>query len=243
MSLAGRLFNVFATPGDVFQEVATGPPSTANWLVPALLSLVISWLSVWLIFSQDSIQHQLSEMTERALHPQLESGRMSEQQFEQSVKMAGFFQKAMGIAGPLFAAFLSPFWWGLILWLVGSKAMKGGFPFMKAVEAAGLSNMISVLDGIIRTLMIVGMGDLFASPSLSLLVHPFDPQNTVHSLLALVNVMTFWVLTVRAVGVAKLSGGSLAKALAWVFGIWIGYNGFFIGLGLGFKALMKHVTG
>ena len=37
MSLAARLLNVFATPGDVFDDVKVAPASTANWLVPALL--------------------------------------------------------------------------------------------------------------------------------------------------------------------------------------------------------------
>ena len=43
MSLVGRLLNVFATPGDVFQEVKAAPETAANWLVPALILIAVSW--------------------------------------------------------------------------------------------------------------------------------------------------------------------------------------------------------
>ena len=77
----------------------------------------------------------------------------------------------------------------------------------------------------------MGLGNIYAAPGLMLLVKDFDPQNTVHGLLGILNVMTFWVLAVRAIGLARLSGASFAKAAAWVFGIWAAYTGFFIGLG------------
>ena len=110
---------------------------------------------------------------------------------------------------------------------------------MKAVEVVGLANMVSVLDVIVRTLLIVGLGNLYAAPSLMLLVKEFDPQNTVHSLLALVNVMTFWLLAVRAMGLARLTGVSFIKAALWVFGIWAAYTALLIGLASVAKVALK----
>jgi hypothetical protein len=247
MSLAGRLFNVYATPGDVFDEVATAPVSAANWFAPALILLAVSWISVFLIFSQESIKHQLSEMTAAAIQKQVDQHHLSEQQAEQArqagEKWAGISSRVGGFVGPLFAAFLTPFWWGLILWMVGAKVFKTQLAFMKAVEVAGLANMIGVLDAVLRTLLILGMGNLFASPSLALLVKDFDPQNTYHSLLSLVSVMTFWVLAVRSIGLSRLTGVSCVKAAVWVFGIWAAYTGFFLGLGAAIKLALKRVTG
>ena len=99
-------------------------------------------------------------------------------------KWAGISAKIGAGLAPVFAGFVTPFFWGLIVWLVGAKVLKGNFPYMKAVEVVGLANMVSVLDVIVRTLLIVGLGNLYAAPSLVLLVKEFDPQNTVHSLLA-----------------------------------------------------------
>ena len=118
----------------------------------------------------------------------------------------------------MFAGFVTPFLWGLIVWLVGAQFFKGHFPYMKAVEVVGLANMVGVLDVIVKTLLIVGLGNLYASAGPVLLVKEFDPQNPVHALLAAVNVMTFWLLAVRAIGLARLSGASFAKAAVWVFG-------------------------
>lgn len=133
-------------------------------------------------------------------------------------------------------AFITPFWGGLILWLVGSFALKAPFPYLKAVEIAGLANMILVLDVVVRTLLVLITGNLFATLSLTLVVKDFDPQNTLYSLLALVNVMTFWLLAVRSVGLARLTGASAAKAAAWIFGIWIVLSGILIGFGAAMRA-------
>jgi hypothetical protein len=46
--------------------------------------------------------------------------------------------------------------------------------------------------------------------------------------------MTLWLLTVRAIGLARLTGASTAKAAAWVFGLW----GLYAGLVIGRTALM-----
>jgi hypothetical protein len=247
MSLGGRLLNVFATPGDVFQEVKSAGVSTANWLVPALILIAVSWLATWLIFSQDSIKHQLSDITDQAIQKQVEKSHMSEQQAEQAravgEKWAGISAKVAAVLVPVFGGFVTPFFWGLIIWVVGAKLLKGDFPYMKAVEVVGLANMVSVLDVIVRTLLIVGLGNLYAAPGPVLLIKEFDPQNTVHSLLSLLNVMTFWLLAVRAIGLARISSVSFAKAALWVFGIWAAYTGFFIGLGLVMKAVFKHMGG
>ena len=247
MSLGGRLLNVFATPGDVFQEVKTASVSAANWLVPALILIAVSWISAVLIFSQDSINHQFSEITDRAIQKQIDQNHMSEQQAEQTraigEKWAAISSKiAVGLA-PIFGGFITPFFWGLILWLLGAKLFKGDFPYMKAVEIVGLTNMINVLDVIVRTLLIIGLGNLYAAPSLMLVVKDFDPQNTAHALLAIVNLTTFWVLAVRAVGLARISGASFTKAVLWVFGIWAAYTGFFVGLGLLLKSAFKRIGG
>ena len=247
ISLGGRLLGVFATPGDVFQEVKTAGASTANWLVPALILIAVSWVAAALIFSQDSIKQQLRETTDQAIQKQIEKTHMGEQQAEQAravgEKWAGIMAKLFAVVVPVFGGFFTPFFWGLILWLVGAKVLKGDFPYMKAVEIVGLANMVSVLDVIVKTLLIVGLGNLYAAPSLALLVKEFDPQNTVHSLLAIVNVMTFWLLAVRAMGMARLSGASFSKAAVWVFGIWAAYTGIFVGLGVLAKAAFKRIGG
>jgi hypothetical protein len=111
---------------------------------------------------------------------------------------------------------------------------------MKGVELAGLAGMVSVLDAVVRTLLILIMGNLFASPSLALFVKQFDPQNHTHALLAIVNIMTFWVLSVRSVGLARFCAVGFGTAAAWVFGVWAVLTGLFTGLGFAMQAIFSH---
>ena len=241
MSLGGRLFNVLATPGEVFEQIRGTAVSVANWLVPALILIVVSWGGVWLVFSQDSIQQQLKETRDQAVEKQIAKAHMSDQQAEQTRavadKIGSIGTKIGAYVAPVFVALITPFWWGLILWLVGTKALKAEFSYMKGVELAGLAAMVSILDAIVRTLLILIMGNLFASPSLALLVKQFDPQNPVHGMLGAVNLMSFWLLAVRAVGLTRLSGVGFGKAAAWVFGAWAVLTSIFMGFGFAMQAL------
>src|SRR4051812_23517524 len=150
MTLGGRLFNVFATPGEVFENVRNTPATESNWLVPALLVMVLGWVAVALTFSQESIKYQVHEMTEKAVQKQIEKQHMSDSQAEQTRQAAEKFgdmgMKISGVMMPALMAWLTPFWWGFILWLVGKYAFNAEFTFMKGVEAAGLSCMVMVLD-------------------------------------------------------------------------------------------------
>jgi hypothetical protein len=243
MSLPARLMNVIAAPGEVFEAVKTSPPSTANWLVPALIFMLVSWMGAMLIFSQDTIKQQLSDITNKAIDKQVEKGKIPKERAEATRQAAEKFgslgAEISAVAMPVFVAFISPFWGGLIVWLVGAKALKGGFSYMKGVEAAGLANMIYVLEAIVKPLLIVAMGNLYASPSLALAVKDFDPQNPVYGLLAAVNVMTFWLLVVRAIGIARLSGASVGRAAAWMFGIWAALTALMVG----FAFALRTITG
>jgi hypothetical protein len=241
MSLTGRLMNIFAAPDDVFVEIKAAPPRVINWLAPALLLIVLSWISGLLVFSQPAIQQQLSDISDKAIDRQVEKGKLSGSQADQAraaaEKFGNISYKIGAVTVPVLTAFITPFWGGLILWLIGSFALKAPFPYMRAVEIAGLANMILVLDVIIRTTLILITGNVFSTLSLALLIKDYDPQNTVHSLLAVVNVMTIWVLMIRSLGLARLTGAPLVKTAGWVFGIWCVLTGGLIGFGLAMKAV------
>ena len=242
MSLAARLSNIFAAPGDVFDEVKSASASVANWLAPAVLLVAVSWVGAWLTFSQPAIQHQLTEVSDKAIQKALEKQHLSKEQAEAAreagAKWAGLGTKIMAVAGPVLAGILIPVWWGLLVWLVGTKALRAQFPFLKGIEVAGLANMINVLGAVVKSLLILVTGNAFATPSLALLVKEFDPQNPVHGALSVVNVMTFWFLSVVAIGLARLSSASFGKAAAWVFGIWAFYRGLLIGIGFAMQSIL-----
>jgi hypothetical protein len=248
MSLAGRMTNVIAAPGEVFDAVKNAPPCPANWVAPALLLILISWIGTAVIFSQPALNQQITEVADQAMQKQIAQQNMSPEKAEQARQMGEQWYLISAKIGagilPVFIGFVAPFIWGLFVWLIGAKAFAGGFTYMKAVEVVGLANVIVVLEALLRTLLVLSLNNIYAAPGLALLVMKgFDPQNTVHGLLSAVNVTTFWLLIVRSIGLARLGSVSLAKAAACVFGIWLAYTGFFIGLGAAVKALMGGIKG
>jgi hypothetical protein len=81
--------------------------------------------------------------------------------------------------------------------------------------------MIMALGGIVSLLTVTGFGNLYATPSLALLVLPFDPTNGIHRLLAMVNLFDLWTVAVMAVGLAKITGAKTSRAAGWLFGWWL----------------------
>ncbi len=234
-SIFSRMMNVFAAPGETFDGIRHSPPDTGNWLMPAILLMIVGWIGSFLILSQPEIMQQIHAMAEQGLQQQIDAGKLTEAQAEgareQAHKMAEIGSKVSGVLGAPLVAFATPFWWGLLLWLLGGKLLKGGFSFMKAVEVAGLSSMILVLESVVKTLLILATGNLFAGPGPVLFIEEFNQQNVVHGILAKLSIITFWVLAVRSIGISRLGAGSFAKCAGVVFGFWALWQAFWTGVG------------
>ena len=243
-SVWSRIVNIFATPGEVFEEVKSSPPTTGNWLAPALLLSLAGIVSALVIFSQPEIIQTIHEQQQKAFDKQVAAGKMTQQQADQAAAAAEKFSgpammKIFGCVGSVVGSFVSLLWWAFLLWLLARWFLKMPVGYAKLLEVAGLAGMIDVLGAVVKTLLIVVTGNLYAAPSLILLVNHFDPHNPVHNFLAVINVMTFWVLAVRAVGLAKLTGASFVKACGWVFGVWIVITGVLIGFSLAIQAVFN----
>lgn len=241
MSLGSRLFNVFSAPRDVFESVRAAEMRHTNWIVPILILLVVSWVGTAVIFSQPHIKRQVIEMQEKAIDQQVAQGKIPKEKAEEikvaTEKYAGIGVQISAYVGTAFISFASPFWWALLTWLVGAKFLKGSFDYLKALEISGLAGMIGVLAGIVKTLMILVTGSLFANAGPVLLLKEFDSTNALHSVVAVFDLMTFWELVVRAVGLACLARVSFGKAVAWVFGLWAAVTGTFMGIGFAAQAI------
>jgi hypothetical protein len=120
------------------------------------------------------------------------------------------------------SAWLGPFWAAFVLSIIGRVFLKTRFPYLKAVEVAGLAGMILALGTAMTTLLALATGNAAARPALSMFVHDFDPANRVHAALAALNLFHLWATGILAVGLSKLSGASFKESAFWVFGYWLG---------------------
>jgi hypothetical protein len=225
MSLGARLTNVVAAPGELFDYLRHAKESVANWLVPALIYMVVGWACSTLVFSQDWVKPQIIQIQEEGIQKQIEAGKMTEEQAEQArpylEKYGTIGPMIAGYAGPVVLGLAGPFLWGLILWLVGAKVLKGQFSYMKAVEVAGLTALIAALGSVVKTLLILIQGNIMASASAMILIGDFDPNNPLHAAAGWLDVMMIWSLTIKAMGIARVAGCSFTRVALWVYGLYV----------------------
>jgi hypothetical protein len=220
-SLASRLLNVFAAPGDVFEEVCTSKPNTANWLVPMLLGCLVAVIYVFVIFSQEGVLRQVRDAREKAFQKQVEAGKMTQEQADRAMEVTERFAgpALMTVVGSIGAVLTNVAWLfflALVVWLLGGKLFKGNFSYMKAVEVCALAGMIGVLGSIVTMLLVVATGSMYTTLGPALFIQEFDPANKSHLALASMNLLTLWYVAVLALGLSKLSGASFLKSFFWL---------------------------
>ena len=236
-SLIARLLNVFAVPGEVFDEIKASAHSPANWLVPAIVGCAVGVISVFIVLSQPAIEQQIREKQQQAMDKQfdkmVQAGKLTRDQADRQKEMAEKFMgpTMMKLSGAVAAAiwsFARVFLWGLVLWLLGLWLLRVRFSYLKALEIAGLAGMIGALGTIVKLLLQVNLSNLTSSPSLAIVVKDFDPKNPWHMVLAGLNVFDFWQVAAMALGLSRLARVPFARAGFAVFGVWVLFSSVFL---------------
>ena len=225
--------NVFAIPGDVFEEIKASKPSTANWLVPVLITCLVSSMAAVIVLSQPAILQKIHEQQEQTFERQVKAGKMTQQQADQAMAIVEKFSsptmmKIYGMGGSIFYGFARLFWWATVLWLLGKWFLHVRFDYIKTMEVAGLAGMIGVLGTIVTMLLQVNLSNPASSPSLALLVSDFDQKKISHVLLATVNVFDLWQAGVLASALARLAGTPFFRGAFVMFAFWIVWHSFLI---------------
>jgi hypothetical protein len=236
MSFVEKLTNVFASPGELFENVRLTEKTTSNWAVPMIIMIVVVIAMGQIIVHNASLADQLGETIKKGFDKQVQEGKMPQERADQAYEqfarpgstMFTIFQiGAIVIGTPIFLFLL-----GLVYWLLGKWGLKASAPYMKVVEVVGLTFFIAVLGSIVTTLMMVAMDSIYASPGLGAFVSNFSMENKLHLALAKVNVFTIWSLVVVSSGLAKLFQRDYAKVLVLILVLWVLWFALTIALGI-----------
>ena len=229
MSMLDKLTNLFASPGEVFEDVRLTEPTNSNWLVPWLAYFVIFLLTHLFILNNPSLTSQLSvaikEQFDASVKEAITKGALTREaadsQYEQFAKpgSAGFMMISIG--GMLFGSIVVLFSLALFYWLVGKSAMSADASYMKVVEVIGLTYFIGGLERLVTTLLMFATDSIQASPSLALFLSSVDPANKAHVALSKANAFTFWDPTVTSVGLSKLFQKDFPKVFVLVLALWL----------------------
>ena len=224
MSFTDKLVNIFTSPGELYDNVRDTPPTASNWLIPAIIFLVVSIVMHFVAMNNPSIADQTGAMMRKGMDEAVAQGKMTAEQAERSYEMmrpGSPVFTAMAVGGTLVMTFGALFGLGLVYWLVGKGAMSATAPFMKVVEVVGLTLLIGTLEVIVTSVMIIGLDRVTATPSAAFFISNFDFTNKVHMLLAKVNLFTLWTLIVTSIGLSRLFRKDFPKVLVLVLVLWI----------------------
>ncbi len=243
MSFTEKLVNIFASPGELYENVRDTGPTKSNWLIPSIILILASVLMTQLMLSNASLVDQLDRTMRQAMEKSLEGKNIPPEQMErarqqidtmyEATKPGSTWFMVLSVIGPLFWTLAMLFGLGLVYWLIGKSAMSATAPYMKVVEVVGLTFLIGALEVIVTTLLMYAMDSIHASPGLGLLVKDFDITNKVHLALSKVNIFTLWSLIITGIGLSKLLRRDLPKVLVLVFALWVLYSVITIFTGIG----------
>ncbi len=233
MSFTEKLTNIFASPGELFDNVRSTASTPSNWIVPLIIFILVAFGTSQLLMNNPSLASQLkaqiSAQTEKRLQEAVQKGQLTAEAADQQREAAERFSQPGSIfmmlgTGVSLLIFIPAgmFLVGLVYWLLGKTVMKATTPYMKVIEVIGLTFFIGCLESIVTSIMAIGFDKLHAGPNLALLVlDTFSAENKIHLLLSKVNVFTFWDLGVVSIGLSRLFMKDLTKVLVLVFALWI----------------------
>jgi hypothetical protein len=232
MSFIDRLTGVFASPGEVFENVRLSGPTSSNWVIPVIIMIIVAIAMSQFIISNPSLRDQMGAMIKKGMEESVQKGKMTQEQadqaYEQFANPASTMATIIRTGAIVVVIPIVVFVIALAYWMIGKFGFKATSPYMKVVEVVGLTLFIGVVESLVTTMMVIAMDSLTATPSLALAVSNFDMQNKLHMALAKVNVFTFWSLAITGIGLAKLFQRDFQKVLFAVVGLWVIWSVFSI---------------
>lgn len=225
-SLMDRITNVFASPSELFDEVAANKVQTSSWLVPMILSILMALFIVVALYFNDSLRSQIFDKQSEKMQEMVEQGKMTQEQVDQYVdgmRHSGpvMFIAIGGVSAVIMTAIIF-FAATLIFWIVAKFGLKFSGSYTKMLEVFGLTSMIGFLGSIVVIIMMYVFDSMAATPSGAIFIfQDFDVKNKLHLLLAQLNIFTIWQMGILGIGISKISNKSLVTGLGVAYGLWI----------------------
>lgn len=226
MSLGGRLFNIYASPGDVFDGIKKRPVDHRNWIVPVVIFLITVVTYMVIAFSQPAVAQKSNDKIRASMNASyakaVSSGKLTQQQADDQIEVIikSPFLKLATLFAAVFGTVAVVFLTALILWLIGKYAFKAPFQYLKSLELVGLATMITALGTIINMQLVVHYEDMLRKLGPSLLLPVLDEKNRLHLILSSLDIVSIWYLAILSLGLARLTSTSFFKPAVWIFGIW-----------------------
>src|SRR6266478_1551762 len=98
-SFVSRAAGVFASPGDLFKEVASAPVQTSSWMIPYIITLLVGVVFTYVLSNNPSLRQQILEPQQQKMQKQLDEGKLTQEQYDKGVAMMESPTMFMAIGG------------------------------------------------------------------------------------------------------------------------------------------------
>jgi hypothetical protein len=223
-SFMTRAAGIFMSPGETYAEVSTASDQSTSWVIPMILTILVSLLFSYTIFTNPSFKQQIIEAQRQAMQQKVEKGEMTQaeraraEQFMESSNIMLYSALVGSAVAPPVMLFCA----SLVLWLVARFALGSAAKYAKWLEVFGLSTLIGVVGAVVSLITMHLFNSVHATASGGLLLlSNYDAASFVHRLIAGISVFGVWQTAVVGIGMAKLSGKPTGTAMPIAFGLWL----------------------
>jgi hypothetical protein len=224
-SLGSTIVNVFTSPSDTFTGLHLTASKPSLWIIPLIVTILMVILSITIGFTNESLKSQRLDATRTVMEQRVTDGKMTQDQMDkmmEGMERGGGFILAIQIIAVIIIFSIMFFLSAFLLWLGSKFMLRLPVGYGKILELSGIATWIGALGVLLQIFMMVGLNSIYARPAFSIFfLNSFDPMNTVHKLLAMVDFLAIWQTIVIGIGLQKWSGKSLTLALTASFVVWL----------------------
>jgi hypothetical protein len=218
---AGQLhpaLNVFLAPGETMRSLARRPRFLVALLIASVIGTVITSLALQRGVIEQFMRHKMESNPRMEQLPADQRDRI----IEQSLKFSSYGYVAVAVVGPTVGLLLVSGVFLLLTKVVGGKS--ASYRQMMAVVAHGwlphsLANLVAIPILLAKDPESVDFQNMLPMANLSVLFSPTE-QHKQYLLGSSIDLFSFWVIWLFAIGLSELTGKSKAAVLPVILVPW-----------------------
>jgi hypothetical protein len=216
-----RVVGVFFNPQETFRDIAAAP----TWIIPTVLLVVLSTIACFALNQRMDWRSFMSQQIEKSPQAANMSAEQKEQRIEGGVKISRAITYVLGIAPAVVILLVAAVMLGAYNLFAGARAS-----FVQAMGIISHVFLTSILSTLIFLLVLfikpVGTFDLEnpVATNLGVLV-PEDAAKWLMTLCKSIDIFSFWMLILIAVGFAAVNPRKLKFGPSFLiaFGVWAAF--------------------
>ena len=215
MNVFNRIMNVFVAPSQTFEALIAKP----DWATPLIFIFLVFLTTSTLL--KDVIQREQAVVTKESImkNPNIPDGQ-KEQTAEQAISMMKKFW-AVGIGVGMIMVVVIYLMGAMLLFLSGSKILKGPGTYVQVLSIFGYCGFIDVLAAIIKIPIMMINQTMRVDTGLGMFLGEEAIRTPLYVFLSKFDLFTFWQLGVLIIGLSILYKFSKEKTAGLVLGLWL----------------------